>query len=239
MPTHRWNWVAVGKHPAAKDYIRFGGVSPLLDAVARWSAKGYQQLHGGKDRQSKFYSWRFWLKGVKKGTLVCGLGRDSSDSIGRPYPLLIMGEGLLKGWENDWTLLPKRLENSWNRMEFVAAHRYDSAAAMEEKIRQFTSPANDTVGLGELPKEASSDSCGIDLTQCSRQIDQDGFGMIHFKAAYGVDPGLLAQGVHARLRECCQEIPRGVFIGGTLQQTFLAVVQHPLVQQDFVRLWTC
>ena len=36
----RWNWAAVGKHPSAKDYIRIGGASALLNAVAEWSAMG-------------------------------------------------------------------------------------------------------------------------------------------------------------------------------------------------------
>ena len=85
IQNRKWNWAAVGKHPSAKDYIRIGGGSALLDAVAQWSANGYHELSPGKTQQPVYRSWRFWLKGIKKGSIICGLGRDSSDSIGRPF----------------------------------------------------------------------------------------------------------------------------------------------------------
>ena len=90
-----WCWAAVGKHPVAADYIRLGNSTSLLDAVADWVAKGYDELLRMDGRSQDSHSWRFWLRGVKKDTLICGLCRDSSDRIGRPYPLMIMGEGRL------------------------------------------------------------------------------------------------------------------------------------------------
>jgi type VI secretion system protein VasJ len=55
----------------------------------------------------------------QKRNADCGLGRDSSDSIGCPYPLLIMGEGRLKGWEKRWSQLPVQLNRTWKRMESI------------------------------------------------------------------------------------------------------------------------
>lgn len=233
----KWNWVAAGKHPVARDYIRLGGHSALMDAVAKWLTNGYRKLIGGKNMPSMHHSWRFWLKGVKKGTLVCGLGRDSSDSIGRPYPLLIMGEGHLKGWEKQWFMLPANLDRTWSRMEFIATHRFESAAAMEEEIKRLYTPGSDTGTAVNMSQEAADASANMDLTLCKTQLRLNGFGLIGLNPSDGLDLHQLLL-CHNRLKECCTEIPRGVFIGGTPQNAYLAVAQHPLGAQDFVKLWT-
>ena len=64
-------------------------------------------------------SWRFWAKGANKKALVCGVARDSSDSVGRPYPLLVVGTGPLADWEDEWELLPAACENTWNQMDVM------------------------------------------------------------------------------------------------------------------------
>ncbi|MGD9369115.1 MAG: type VI secretion system-associated protein TagF [Desulfobacteraceae bacterium] len=238
IQNRKWNWIAAGKHPVAKDYIRFGGPSPLLDAVAKWSDNGYRQLKGDKQQQSVYHSWRFWLKGVKKGTLICGLGRDSSDSIGRPYPLLIMGEGDLKGWEKQWSKLPCRLDKAWNRMEYIASHCFDSAPAMEAEIERLNAPGKDTDPAVGSFEAVGGDTNHMDMIQCKSQLLQDGFGLIGLNPAHGADISQFALQCHHRLKECCSEIPRGVFIGGTPQQAYLGVVLHPLRPSDFVKLWS-
>ena len=234
-----WNWAAVGKHPSAKDYIRFGGASPLLDAVAEWSANGYQQLNGDKTRQLAHRSWRFWLKGIKKGTLICGLGRDSSDSIGRPYPLLIMGEGTIKGWEKQWNTLPVRLDKTWTRMEFVAANRFDGAHAMEEAVNGLNTPHANSDPAAETGQQEQDGCFDLDLARCREQLRLEGLVMIGLNPKNRADPNELVRQCHRRLSDCCGEIPTGVFIGGTPQQAYLVVIQHPLSVQDFVQLWTC
>ncbi|MEW5801056.1 MAG: hypothetical protein AB1847_03020 [bacterium] len=67
------------------------------------------------------HSFRFWTRGSAKDMLVCGLVRDSSDRLGRPYPLLIMGTGPLPGWEERWDLVSLACERSWSQMEHLAA----------------------------------------------------------------------------------------------------------------------
>jgi type VI secretion system protein VasJ len=234
----KWHWIAVGKHPVAKDYIRFGGASPLLDAVARWSDKGYRQLKGDRKQPSIHHSWRFWLKGAKKGTLICGLGRDSSDSIGRPYPLLIMGEGDLRGWEKQWSKLPGRLDRTWNRMEYIASHRFDDAPAMEAQVEGLCAPGQG-IGPAQGPLEAvGGDTDHEQMLRCKSQLLQDGFGLLNLNPADGVDIGQFARQCHHRLKACCPEIPRGVFIGGTPEHAYLGVVLHPLKPHDFVALWS-
>jgi type VI secretion system protein VasJ len=234
----KWHWVAVGKHPVAKDYIRFGGQSALLDAVAKWLANGYGKLHNEKNKPMMHHSWRFWLKGVKKGSLVCGVGRDSSDSIGRPYPLLIMGEGNLKGWEKQWPMLPASLDKTWSRMEYIAARHFENATVMQEMIKGLAPPGNGPSTAVNMSEAAAKAVPMMDVTLCKTQLRLDGFALISLNPTHGVDLHQVLMHVHHRLKECCPQVPRGVFIGGTPQKAYLAVAQHPLGAQDFVKLWT-
>jgi type VI secretion system ImpM family protein len=232
-----WCWAAVGKHPAATDYIRLGDPSALLDALADWAAKGYDDLLCTNGSPQGIYSWRFWLRGVKKGSLICGLGRDSSDRIGRPFPLLIMGEGFVKGWEKQWVILPERLNRIWKQLEYIASHRFDDARTMEEEIHSLQQPAElvmDHVGDGG----EGDNLFGTQTEVCRQQLLTGGFGMISLSNASGMDSDKLVRQAHATLAACCKEIPRGVFIGGTPQHTCIAVVGHPLATADFVRLWS-
>jgi type VI secretion system protein VasJ len=236
---HRWNWVAMGKHPAAKDYFRIGGRSSLIDAVAAWSAKGYDALHPAKNQSPLMHSWRFWLRGVKKGALICGLGRDSGDSIGRPYPLLIMGEGRLKGWEKRWTHLPTLLNNLWKSMESIVAGRFDDINSLEEQILSLNGP---TVKLNVRNKPCLTEHNHIpdrDLAACKRSIAKNGYGTFglnnhHTHAA----PDQCAMQCHVRLKACCEKIPLGVFMGGPPQKSYVVILQRPLRTADFVRLWS-
>lgn len=234
-----WCWAAVGKHPAAADYIHLGAASPLLDALSEWAVKGYDELLSSNSRSQEIHSWRFWLRGVKKGTLVCGLVRDSSDRIGRPFPLLIMGEGLLKGWEKHWRMLAAQLNRTWKNCEYIASRRFDDAHAMEEEIGGLNQP--ETVGMGGPAEPADGDrtnNFSRQVSECRQQILANGYGLINLDSIAGMDADRAVMTTHEALHACCKDIPRGIFIGGTCRHTFLAVIEHPLGTADFVRLWT-
>jgi type VI secretion system protein VasJ len=234
----RWNWAAMGKHPAAKDYIRIGGRSSLLEAVAAWSAKGHDALHPAKERPPAMRSWRFWLRGVKKGMLICGLARDSSDSIGRPHPLLIMGEGRLKGWEKRWPQLPAQLSTPWKSMESIVARRFDDIQGLAEQIRNLNRPG---VKFKVDDEPALTESNGLldnELTACKQSIVQNGYATLGLKNYPNVDPDQYVMQCHERLKTCCAKIPLGVFMGGTPQKSYIVVLQHPLRTPDFIRLWS-
>ena len=94
--TTTWHWSAFGKHPAAADYFRLGYSSPFVDGLTKWVESGYRLLAERSDTPPPFCSWRFWARGFGRESLVLGVVRVSSDSLGRPYPLLIMGSGPLQ-----------------------------------------------------------------------------------------------------------------------------------------------
>ena len=101
-----WKWTAFGKHPVAGDYFYAGADDPFFQAFSGWVENGYRQISTERKNATDLYSWRFWAKGAQKDTLVYGVGRDSFDTIGRPYPLVIMGTGTLADWHRNWEILP-------------------------------------------------------------------------------------------------------------------------------------
>jgi type VI secretion system ImpM family protein len=233
----QWRWTAVGKHPAAADYVRLSDGTALLDAVADWVAKGYDALLRNDGRPNSAHSWRFWLRGIKKGALICGLGCDSSDSLGRPFPFLVMGEGGLKHWERQWPWLTAGLEKTWTRMEYIASHRYDDVSALTQDLDTIAAP--DGTMLFEAPSGTACDSAarqeGWDA--CIETLQRSGRTLIGLHSTPGVQAMHSVAAAHARLKECCKEVPRAVFLGGTPQLSYLAVIQHPLSSDDFLALW--
>lgn len=233
-----WNWTAVGKHPAVMDHIHLGAGSPLMDALADWAAKGYDAHVRTNGASENTYSWRFWLRGVRKGNLICGLGCDSHDRIGCLYPLMIMGEGVLDGWEEQWAELLVQLNPIWKRLEYIAAHRFKHTRDIESALNRVAPPEIEISSSEGLPNNDHRTVFDEIATVCHRQLRSYGYGMMNLSDAGSVDADEVILKSHGLLKACCQDIPSGVFIGGTSQQTFISVFQHPLGTPDFIRLWT-
>jgi type VI secretion system ImpM family protein len=230
-----WCWNAVGKHPAAADYIDLRAGTAILDAVTDWMRKGYDALQRASNPEREPHSWRFWLRGAQKGSLICGVGRDSSDRIGRPYPLFIVGEGSLKQWEQQWPLLPALLAKTWGRMERIAAHPYETLQALTDAVGQLASPLADSAELDAAAPEPPASDC---LDACRSELHHTGRIMIALNDGGDMDPAARAMAWHGLLKRCCPDIPRAVFLGGNPRRAFLAVIQEPLSTADFVRLWS-
>lgn len=229
-----WRWKAVGKHPAAADYINIQGGTPLMEAVAEWVTKGYNDLQSSADPAAGYHSWRFWLHGTQKGSLICGVVRDSSDRIGRPFPILIVGEGQLKGWEKKWTLLPTMLAKTWTRMERIAASRYEELQALAYDLQQLIPPRlEEALEPGALDEGTRSAHLGT----CQAELQQTGRSMIPLNNGADADVDMLAARWHAYLTVCCTEIPRAVFLGGSARTSYLTVIRQPLSTGDFIRMW--
>ncbi len=102
-----WQWDVAGKHPVAKDFFALGQRSLMAEAFTEWIRRGADSLIStSKELLIHSCSWRFWAKTPQAGILACGVIRNSCDSVGRPFPLLVMGTGKLEKWEDNWELLP-------------------------------------------------------------------------------------------------------------------------------------
>lgn len=239
--THTWRWKATGKHPAAADYIDLQKGTPVLDAVAEWMTKGYAALQRNGSETAPAHSFRFWLRSAKKGMLVCGLSRDSSDRFGRPFPLLIAGEGPVKQCEMRWPTLPVLLSRTWERIERIAAQRFDDVKSFSDEIGRLDGPENESDAPRPAPGDAEAGRFPDDRLNDYRTewrhtgrivIDLDGL------SEQNKDPAQTALWWHNRLSTCCPEMPRAVFWGGTVRRAFLVVIRQPLATDDFSTLWS-
>lgn len=243
--TQYWRWGACGKHPVARDYFNVGHSVPLLKAFADWVEKGYQGAAAKRDLNTTIHSWRFWARGTGKGSLACGLLRDSSDHIGRSYPLLIMGSGALKGWEEQWDLLTFACERTWNQTEYLATKTFNNLKTLEEEVHKIKPPHSEWPGfvherrnllksgatsgradlLKRLEDTVSSVSGKTVIMEC---LDYNSF-RDHFT---------LVTLWHSFLKAFMPDLPNAVFMGGTPETTYFAVFKRPLLPDDFVRLWS-
>ncbi len=230
-----WQWQAVGKHPAAADYIQLLEGTPLTKALGDWMRKGYDQWQAGRPGAHEPCSWRFWMRGGQTEHLVCGVVRDSSDRIGRPFPLMVVGQGIVKGWERQWPQLPLILDKTWSRLERLAVHGYEDLKALEEELRQLAAPSERDAGSdgGAQPPLP-----GEPLRACQADLQRTGRALIALGVQPGLDPQQNALHWHAGLQSCCPVIPRAVFMGGNPGRAYLSAILRPLTAADFVALWS-
>lgn len=243
-----WNWAICGKHPVAMDYFRVSLTTPLLLAFESWIEKGYLMLSNQRKPARSFYSWRFWAKGLKKGSLVCGVGKDSSDSIGRPYPLLIMGDGTLDGWEDDWDLLPQAFEKIWDQIEYISSRRFDNLKDLENEVCAIKNPSHGWLELksqntnqGILQSPANALTISIDSGEIREKLDCLAKKMevlVPLDSQAEEDPLRMAGQWSSLLKVHSSGVPNAVFLGGVPEKHFLAVFNRSLTANDFVSLWS-
>jgi len=245
---NRWTWAAWGKHPTARDYFRAGSNLPLTKAFSQWVENGYQLLGEERIRTNDFSSWRFWIKGSDKEILACGIGKDSSDSLGRSYPLLIMGTGLLEGWQDHWELLPFALEKTWRRIEHLSVHRFASINRFEDEILSIYPPSAEWSEFAlKIRGSEENDSSIRDgwMLLDTPSLQNDTFGRAE-QTAYFVP--LTGRSPDHPMTEICfllfllkmrlEDVPNAMFVGGLPEKSYLVVFTRPLASSDFVRLWS-
>jgi type VI secretion system ImpM family protein len=231
-----WHWAACGKHPVARDFFTLGKDHPLFRALSECLDKGYRHfLSSGWEQETGSCSWRFWIRGSRKHALAFGVVKDSCDLLGRPYPLLIMGMGTVHGWEENCDLVPLALENSWSRMEYLAAKKHRDIEQLRQELKCSMPPRS---GWEELrpPKEDR------DLERSTEEIDGEDFRKGEFLVTLQgekFDEKVTAANLwHHTLKRRFRDVPTAVFIGGNLEQMFLFGLTRPLGSSDFVTLWS-
>ena len=243
-----WRWAASGKHPVASDFFRMGEEFSLGKGFSDWVGNGYRALTSGGNAGQRLYSWRFWAKGTQKGTLACGVLRDSSDRVGRPYPLLIMGMGPLKGWEEEWDLLPLACERTWNQIEYLTAGVVSDFKKLENETGQIRSPRAEwselRVQKGDLGKRPSGEGPGESvenlkaLEKQARDLSEKGESFVPLDQRPSEDQFNRISLCHSFFKAYGGTTPNAVFMGGTTERASIAFFRRPLMPGDFVRLWT-
>lgn len=247
--TRRWQWVAFGKHPVARDFFRLGPEVAMAGGFSEWVESGYRALAAKPRSPADFHSFRFWAKGPGKDGLVLGVVRDSSDDIGRSYPFLTMGAGPLKDWEEHWDLLPLACEMSWGRIEYLSSGTIKDLRRMETEVAERLRPplpdweahTERRRAMTPLVSGPGAGASSMDLKEMERRASELSRGTeiwLTLDADGSADlPSTLALW-NFLLRKCGTATPSAVFLGGSLETSCLAVYRRALAPRDFVRLWT-
>jgi type VI secretion system protein VasJ len=246
--TNSWDWTAFGKHPALKDYFRSGARERLVKSFAEWVRTGFQMAAAQKEPLSSLCSWRFWVRGPQKEMFACGLLRDSSDSLGRRYPIFVLGSGALPDWEEHWDLLPLACETSWVQMEYLSIRPFSSLKELEKELRQIQPPRaewTEMIGrrgsledsLGPFASQGAIPNGENGETRSALRIQNPNF-FLPLNEGSAVDDIARVQVWHFRLKKKLKEIPNAVFMGGTPENTFLGIFNRPLLPADFREMWT-
>ncbi len=239
----QWNWAAYGKHPSAKDYFRLGPESPLSKSFSEWVDRGYRDVVSSDDRGGRApVAWRFWARGAGRGSLACGLVKDSSDSLGRPYPFLIIGSGCLRDWEEQWDLLPIACEKPWGSIEYLSARPFEDFRTLEAAIRNIRPPFPDWTEFSrkrEILIRESACAAGAGSPQRGAGPPEEGEGgIIRLDRKTSHEQCALISMWHRLLRQSDGVAPNAIFMGGTFERSYMAFFKRPLLTGDFVRLWS-
>ena len=133
-PAEDWRFAALGKHPGAGDYIYLGEEFGLAGAMGSWLGKAFDAGIIDPDRMRAEAGAVFWTTGSADGDLACGLLAPSWDSVGRSYPLLLLGTGPLESWKRHWDLLPVALSATWQAMRELAYGRKGAVDYLQRKV---------------------------------------------------------------------------------------------------------
>jgi len=243
-----WEWTAYGKHPATSDYFQIGGNNPIVKAFFGWLETGYQKLLSTKTERKQLHSWRFWSQGMKRDTIACGICRDSSDSLGRPYPITVMGVGALPEWKDHWDLLPAVFDSVWAQIEYLIARQVRELDQLEVDLRHIKMPSPhwstyDSQRLNTGTPDTSSSERSLISSSNGFKKGVDAF-LTHGEFCVCLDNnenGDFLRPVIAwsrALRARGNIVPNSLFMGGLPERSYLAVFQRSLNANDFVRLWS-
>jgi type VI secretion system protein VasJ len=140
---HGWRFAALGKHPGAGDYIFLGDDFPLAGAMAVWLGKACDRGEVDPEQMDPAAGVAFWSRGGADGHPACGLLAPSWDSMGRSYPLLVLGVGPLDGWTDRWDMLPVALSPTWQGMRDIACSRKGATEYLRRKVEELLPPHDD------------------------------------------------------------------------------------------------
>ncbi len=240
-----WSWAAYGKHPSAKDFFRIGCSFPLAAGFADWIRKGYVALTERSRSGPAGYSWRFWARGKNNNDLVCGLVRDCCDSVGRPYPLLIIGSGSLPSWEDHWELLPLICGDTWQYMEYISAKRLDNLEKLEAELVRIKPPCPDGNNTHSTDMRRSNPDflsrfsalLAEQMKNNAVRLSLNDLGSLTATSRHD-DIQELVLGMNSAMKTSFGKTPGAMFMGGTFERTFAVFFYRALNTDDFEMLWS-
>ncbi len=87
-----------------------------------------------KDKASFLF---FWSRGNKKDHLIAGVVAASHDSLGRPFPLLLVGETDAISWQQNWPYLVVDLYELWEELRNVIKADYQNLSELSNRLTKL------------------------------------------------------------------------------------------------------
>ena len=228
-----WEWAVVGKHPSFNDYLNFNGHLPLVQAFAAWVERGSSRAGKG----ISVSSFRFLTMGLKRGRLSCGIIRSSSDTMGRLYPLIIMGCGEMKNWEKGWQKMFHILAPLFRGCEDLTSKRFRAFNEFEMQLKNLTPEPE----LPDLPLPNSLDPTGAAMDKLKEILAGPGqkeeMISLPLNLAPALPSQLVSRGGRKKIFGTHPSPPNTIFLGGVPEKTEITAFTRPLVPEDFIRLF--
>lgn len=242
---NRWSFCAFGKHPCSGDFFSLSIKSVLANAFVRWAETGYETVLERGKKPITHHIYRFWAGGIEKGSVLCGLMRDSGDALGRKYPLVMMGEGELKNWETRWELLPFCFETLWGRMESLSVRRTETIQQFETGIKSLKAPVEIWKSIQSKSKKTGHATDhhlrnGISASRVNGIVGgyiEDKTAHIHIDHSDESHAFSTINFWHRMMKNNTNGLPSVVFMGGTPERSSITFFSRPLKTKDFAILW--
>lgn len=230
-----------------RDFFTAGRDHPMFRAFHEWVERGYEAFAATGNHRPKPCLWRFWATGPMKHGLVCGLIKDSSDLLGRPYPLLVMGTGPLEGWQDHWDLIAFACETTWTHLEYFSSKTHRNLGDLAEDLESTRPPEprwNEWVKSRDDLLHGDSfegpQRLGADDKPPGTELEGPRNGKEILVPLRTDLPGELSEAIQfLRDQLKAQRIPypSAVFLGGSPEQSYLTSFTDALGTKDFLRLW--
>ena len=228
-----WNWFVWGKHPGVSDFICAGSQTPLFQRFTKWVDNGFSRVTKDSELRSRHCSWRFWTHGAGDD-IVCGLVRNSCDSYGRSFPLLYLGTGRLKGWENNSSLLPFAFEPVWKNFEYAGAARYHSIQRLSQALQLMPAPGPEWYQY----RQRIFNEPNLFSTARFEEESSGHHRVFKIECRFPENLPMDLNFCNQVMSKGAQHSPRAVFIGEIGSRIAVAIVDNILTPSDFSWLWS-
>ena len=239
-----WQWRAYGKHPCFKDFFDIGSHNAILKALNDWMTKGFATT-GREDTalHLNLVSWRFWLQAPGEN-LIAGIVRDSSDRIGRKFPIMVCGYGPLNSWHQHWNIVSMLCQTSWSQLEQLSSKSHDKLSVFENGMARLTYPViggeDLTIREAELTQWMNLIDNGIaqdmGASSLGELLGRDRISLSLVETPLLTPDQLASCWAHAFF-SAQAAVPTAVFQGGNQENKRIVFFNRPLNSTDFEYLW--
>lgn len=239
-----WQWRAYGKHPGFKDFFDIGSHNALLKVLNDWVTKGFAATG---DQEKSFHlnlvSWRFWVQAPREH-LIAGIVRDSSDRIGRKFPIMACGCGPLNSWHQHWNIMGMLCQTLWLQLEQLSSKSHAKLSDFEKGMNHLARPVMGGSDMKILEKELSQWVESIDngvaqdmsASNLGDMLGRDRIALPLVETPLLTPEQLATCWSHAFF-SAKAAVPKAVFLGGNQENKRIVFFNRPLNSTDFEYLW--